>query len=258
MLTISLQQKSVMKCIRIAIIIIAACALFTWARAQKGTEKTVSNATLASAPTALSQRAIEDQERARIVQEKASIAAQYDASKADCYQKFQVNSCLADARSVRISRNTAVKRQEVLLNDAQRKRRADEQLQRTQEKALASGEDAVPVQPGAAPMTQTSPDRASTTQSASAQAQRQQRTEQKATDQQTAVQAAQARKNAVANKQANAASKAAARTVMQVQAAEAKARYEANLKEAEQRRANAVVRQQAAKKNVAPLPVPAD
>jgi colicin import membrane protein len=253
MLIISLMKKPSMKCTRCAIFMIAACAVFHWARAQNSTENTV-----LTAPAAITsaQLASEDQARVLIVQEKAKITADYEAAKVDCYQKFQVNSCLPDARSERIRRSIAVKRQEVTLNDAQRKRRADEQLQRTQEKALARGRDAVPVQPDAAPSTQTSSTQTSATQSASAQAQRQQRTEQKAADQQSAAQAAQARKSEVASKQANAASKAAGRKARQGQAAEAKARYEANLKDAEARRANATARQQAAKKNVAPLPVP--
>jgi colicin import membrane protein len=260
MLTISLTQTPRMKCIRNAIFMIAACALFHWARAQNGTENTV---LAAPAATALAQPANQDQERARLVQDKARVDVDYEAAKADCYQKFQVNSCLADARTVRINRSTELKRQEVLLNDAQRKRRAAEQLQRTQEKALARGEDAAPAQIGEPSVTPSvsSSSAASPTLSSQAllvQAQRQQRTEQKAADQQTAAQAAQARKNEVAGKQANAASKASARKTKQAKAAQAKARYEANLKEAEQRRANALARQQAAKKNVAPLPVPAN
>jgi colicin import membrane protein len=256
MLTISLGQIPVIKRMRNAIFLIAACAVFHWASAQNGTENTLSGAAAAAPESASAQYVSEEQARARIVQEKAAIAAEYEATKADCYQKFQVNSCLADARSVRISRSTTVKRQEVLLNDAQRKRRGDEQLQRTQEKALTRGEDAVPAQPGAALPAQTSPTQTSATQSASVQAQRPQRAEQKAAAQQSAAQAAQARKSEVANKQAAAANKAAARKAKQVQAAEAKARYEANLKEAEAHRANVLTRQQAAKKNVAPLAAP--
>jgi colicin import membrane protein len=256
MLTISPEQIAAMKRMRNATFLIAACALFHWASAQNGTENTLSKPAAAAASTVPTQHASEEQARARIVQEKAAIAAEYEATKVDCYQKFQVNSCLADARSVRISRSTAVKRQEVLLNDAQRKRRGDEQLQRTQEKALARGEDAVSAQPGAASPAQTSPTQASATQSASVQAQRQQRTEQKAANQQSATQAAQARKSDVANKQATAANKAAARKAKQVQAAEVKARYEANLKDAEAHRANVLTRQQAAKKNAPPLAVP--
>jgi colicin import membrane protein len=249
MLTISPEQIPAMKRMRNATFLIAACALFHWASAQNSTENTFSSVAAAAASTASAQRASEEQARARIVQEKAAIAAEYEATKVDCYQKFQVNSCLADARSVRISRSTAVKRQEVLLNDAQRKRRGDEQLQRTQEKALARGEDAVSAQPIVSTQT-------SGSQTLPVLTQRPQRAEQKAAAQQSAAQAAQARKSEVANKQATAANKTAARKARQVQAAEAKARYEANQKDAEAHRANVLTRQQAAKKKAAPLAVP--
>jgi colicin import membrane protein len=253
MLTISFVQKPRMKCIRDAIFLIAACAVFLWARAQNSTENKVSDAFAAPILTASDLRAAEDQERARIVQEKAAIATDYEASKADCYQKFQVNSCLAQARSARINRSSNVKRQEILLNDRQRKRRADEQLQSTQAKALARGEDTVAAQPKA-PL----PAQASASQSLPATAQPKQRSEQQTANQQSAAQAAKLRKNEVANKQTIAVNKAAARKAKQAQAAEAKARYEANLKDAQARRASAAARQQAAKKNLLPLPVPAN
>ncbi len=250
-----------MKYMRFAISLIAACASFHWARAQNSTENTVSEAPAAAASTALATSAREEQTRARIVQEKAKIASDYEAAKVDCYQRFQVNSCLADARTVRISRSKDLKREEVLLNDAERKRRAAEQLERTQEKALARGGDAVSAPLGEPTVTQTIPKQTSSTQASLSQAslsqaQRQQRAEQKAVAQQSATQAAKARQTEVASKQANAASKAAARKAKLAQAVDNKARYEANLKAAEAHRANAMTRQLAAKKNVAPLPVP--
>ncbi len=259
MLTTSLQRKAVMKCFKNAAILIAACAAFHWAGAQNSTENTVSGALATSSPAASDLRAAEQQERTRIEQEKAAITVDYEAAKADCYQKFQVNSCLAQARSARINRSSTVKRQEILLNDRQRKRRADEQLQSTQAKALARGEDTVAAQPKA-PL----PAQASASQSLPATAQPKQRSEQQTANQQSAAQAAQAaqaaklRKNEVANKQTIAVNKAAARKAKQAQSAEAKARYEANLKDAQARRASAAARQQAAKKNLLPLPVPAN
>jgi colicin import membrane protein len=256
MLTTSLQRKAVMKCFKNAAILIAACAAFHWAGAQNSTENTVSGALAISSPAASDLRAAEQQERTRIEQEKAAITVDYEAAKADCYQKFQVNSCLAQARSARINRSSSVKRQEILLNDRQRKRRADEQSQSTQAKALARGEDTVAAQPKA-PL----PAQASASQSLPATAQPKQRSEQQTANQQSAAQAAQAaklRKNEVANKQTIAVNKAAARKAKQAQAAEAKARYEANLKDAQARRASAAARQQAAKKNLLPLPVPAN
>jgi colicin import membrane protein len=54
-----------------------------------------------------------------------------------CYQRFAVNDCLLDSRRARREVMADLRRQEVSLNDAQRKRRAAEQLLRSDEKRLA-------------------------------------------------------------------------------------------------------------------------
>lgn len=76
----------------------------------------------------------EDAQRHRIAQLRETYQADLRAKEAACYQRFAVNDCLLEQR--RISRDLLadLRRQEVVLNDAQRKRRAARQLLRADEK----------------------------------------------------------------------------------------------------------------------------
>lgn len=67
-------------------------------------------------------------ERVRIEQERARVEAQYQEARADCYQRFAVNSCLSDARRARRVVIDRLRAEEIVLDDA--KRLADVQVQK--------------------------------------------------------------------------------------------------------------------------------
>lgn len=74
-------------------------------------------------------------ERARIQQDRMREERRYATEDAACYQRFAVTDCL---RAVQIRRRETfdeLRRQEILLNDLERKRRGAEQLGRIEEKA---------------------------------------------------------------------------------------------------------------------------
>ena len=83
-------------------------------------------------PTLAGREALEHQ---RIRQARAEAMSQFAARDVVCYQKFAVNGCLADVRTERRGLLADLRRQEISLNDAQRKRRAADQLLRADEKA---------------------------------------------------------------------------------------------------------------------------
>jgi colicin import membrane protein len=87
---------------------------------------------LAAAATDL--EASERAERSRIQQARERANAEHGAAAVECYQRFAVNQCLMEARDKRNAQLADLKRQEVSLNDAQRKRRGAEQVQRTVER----------------------------------------------------------------------------------------------------------------------------
>ena len=74
-------------------------------------------------------------EHGRIRQEREQALARFQAQDAQCYQRFAVSDCLADVRAERRLLLAELRRQEISLNDAQRKRRAANQLLRADEKA---------------------------------------------------------------------------------------------------------------------------
>ncbi len=74
-------------------------------------------------------------EHQRIRQDRAEAMGRFAARDVGCYQKFAVNDCLADVRSERRMLLADLRRQEISLNDGQRKRRAADQLLRADEKA---------------------------------------------------------------------------------------------------------------------------
>jgi colicin import membrane protein len=74
-------------------------------------------------------------EHQRINAARADIEQSFATSRAACYQVFFVNSCLDDANEKRRSGLAALRRQEVLLNERERKAKAAVQLRRLDEKA---------------------------------------------------------------------------------------------------------------------------
>lgn len=82
-------------------------------------------AAVATAPVAAETPAAE---RARIATERSHVEAQYQGEERACWARFGVNDCLAEARAKRRSALADLRRQEIALNDAERKQRAAERL----------------------------------------------------------------------------------------------------------------------------------
>ena len=76
-------------------------------------------------------------EHARIRKERGDAQTRFLAQDVQCYQRFAVNDCLGEVRAQRRAVLAELRRQEISLNDTQRKRRAAEQLLRADEKAAA-------------------------------------------------------------------------------------------------------------------------
>ena len=67
-------------------------------------------------------------ERARIAAERGKAEAAFRVQEKACYGKFAVNDCLSAAKAQRRQVLADLRRQEISLNDAQRKRKAAERL----------------------------------------------------------------------------------------------------------------------------------
>ena len=76
----------------------------------------------------------QDAQRARIAQLRETYQADLHVQEAACYQRFAVNDCLLERRRTARELLADLRRQEIVLNDAQRKRRAAQQLLRADEK----------------------------------------------------------------------------------------------------------------------------
>jgi hypothetical protein len=74
-------------------------------------------------------------ERAAIESSRARESAKFDAMEAECYQRFAVNSCLSKVHSQRRAMLSEIKRQEQVLNDAERMQRGAAQIRLNEEKA---------------------------------------------------------------------------------------------------------------------------
>ena len=71
-----------------------------------------------------------DVQRARILQERKTIEAQFAQDEVACYQQFAVTGCLTQRRRERRDRVSDLRRQEVLLNLADARARGSEQISR--------------------------------------------------------------------------------------------------------------------------------
>jgi len=71
-------------------------------------------------------------ERARIAQQRAQHEAVFTNAEVACYRRFAVSDCLRDARKNRRSALDELRRQEVVLNDEERRIKGSQALQRTQ------------------------------------------------------------------------------------------------------------------------------
>ncbi|AYQ29759.1 MULTISPECIES: hypothetical protein [unclassified Polaromonas] len=75
-----------------------------------------------------------DAERARIGAERARLEAGFLAEDAECYKKFAVNSCLGKVNERRREAMGDLRRQELILNDEERRIRGADQIRKTEEK----------------------------------------------------------------------------------------------------------------------------
>ncbi len=76
-----------------------------------------------------------DAERLRITKERAALEAGYNREDAACYQKFLVNNCLDEVKVRRREAMADLRRQEISIDDQERKAKGAEQVQKTEDKA---------------------------------------------------------------------------------------------------------------------------
>ena len=183
-----------------------------------------------------------DAERTRIAAERALMESGFLTEDAACYERFFVNSCLDEVNTRRREALAALRTQEVVLNEQERKLRGAEQIRRIEGKALAESQ-------------QLEADRrARAVSSDKSRLNEQKEKQQLRTKAQAAEQA-----NTEARAERLRANQQKKQTRSDRQAAEAAetARYDARQKEAEDRRAqNAREQLQRAKAGAKPLPLP--
>ncbi len=117
-----------------AMICIAAFASFHCASAENSNQTPTAGTGQSKSANTDARDASERAERDRINQERQRASAEHNAANVNCYQKFQVTDCLSQARSKHNAMQSDLKRQEISLNDLQRKRRGAEQLRKVEEK----------------------------------------------------------------------------------------------------------------------------
>ncbi len=242
-------KLSTVKYVLNAIIFVAACASFHWAGAQNTVQTPTASVAQSNQANTDVRDAGERAERERINQERQRASAEHDAAKVDCYQRFQVNDCLNQARGKHNGQQADLKRQEISLNDLQRKRSGAEQLRKVEEKTSPQRQEEIAQQRGKA---------------LQADANRQQRQSErgapvgKATSgPKTAGKAPQASNSNAAEKQARQKGKAAERQDKIAAAARAKAQSDERNKDAAAHAASVQARQKQSKKPPsATLPVP--
>ena len=76
-----------------------------------------------------------DRERVRINAERLALETKFDAEEATCYTKFFVNSCLNAIKPRRREAMTDLRRQEIALDEGQRKQKAADQIRKIDEKS---------------------------------------------------------------------------------------------------------------------------
>jgi len=89
---------------------------------------------LSAAAHAQQQDASVAAEHARLKAQREQVEAEYRAEEKACYGKFAVNDCLDKARAKRRNAVDDLRRQEIALNDIERKRKAAERRREIDEK----------------------------------------------------------------------------------------------------------------------------
>ena len=98
-------------------------------------------AVFAAASPAWAQGDASGPERARIAAERKQADVRLASEEAACYKIFAVNDCLAAARAQRRERLSDLRRQELSLNDAERRRRSAERMRSTEERNAAQKQE---------------------------------------------------------------------------------------------------------------------
>lgn len=80
----------------------------------------------------------EARQREWISSARQKYEAEYAVQDAACYQRFAVNDCLNESRRQRRELMADLQRQEILISDTQRKRRAARQLLRSDARASSA------------------------------------------------------------------------------------------------------------------------
>ncbi|TFZ08481.1 hypothetical protein [Ramlibacter humi] len=173
-------------------------------------------------------------ERARIAAERSHIEAAFTQAQKACYQKFAVSDCIDEARDTRREQLADLRRQEIQLNDAERRRRSAERIKDLDERQSQEKQDQKAQSRGKALADQqTRESRAATKADKAAQA----------------ASAAQARAQKAAGKETKDP------TLPDAQANAS--RYDERMKEAQEHRAKVEKKQAESQKPAkAPLPVP--
>jgi colicin import membrane protein len=185
-------------------------------------------------------------EHARIASERQQIEKRFADEEAGCFQKFAVNDCRDASRARRRVDMADLRRQEISLNDAERKRKGAEQLQRMEQSAAAKDEPPAAVGTATPRSAAPGPVRARTPTEP-----------RKPYDPTEAAKAQAARKTLAENKARNYQEDQAtrARRAAAVAAANEPARYAQKLQEAANHKAETVQRNAAkSKPKAAPLP----
>ena len=76
-----------------------------------------------------------DAERLRISQQRAALETGFEREDTACYKKFLVTNCLNEVNIRRRDALADLRRQEISINDEERKARGAEQVQKTEDKA---------------------------------------------------------------------------------------------------------------------------
>jgi len=74
-------------------------------------------------------------ERSKVAAERARLEAGFQAEEAACKSRFAVNACLQEIRTRRSEAMADLRRQDILINEADRKARAADQIQKTEDKS---------------------------------------------------------------------------------------------------------------------------
>jgi colicin import membrane protein len=228
--------------LQIATFLIAAHALFNWAYGQNPI-KTVPAASGAAFSAAQGMtEAQRDAERERIGARRKQAEMRFENQKTMCYQKFMVTDCINRAKDQFDEAQAELRRQEIAINNAERKSRGATKIQSLQDKSSPS------------PQVNQREERVKSERELSA---RKIRTQDKKLDAQERALEAEGNKKDAAARQARSQQEAANRAAKAAQAPLEVQRYEQRQREAAQHKADLAKRLQ--EKNSTPaesLPVP--